>query len=108
MNQKKSDHWVARHCRPVIFLILTLSLLGGYLVFTIPVSVFPSTNFPRVLIGVDNGDLRSPDSYQANSRTTYLGNALAVVQSTGAPGLIVFTALADGLPAVSTGVLAVA
>ncbi len=55
MSQQKSDHWVARHSRPVIFLILTLSLLGGYLVFTIPVSVFPSTNFPRVLIGVDNG-----------------------------------------------------
>jgi multidrug efflux pump subunit AcrB len=29
--------------------------LGGYLAFTIPVSVFPSTNFPRVLIAVDNG-----------------------------------------------------
>ena len=55
MNHQKSDHWVARHSRPVIFLILTLTLLGGYLVFTIPVSVFPSTNFPRVLIGVDNG-----------------------------------------------------
>jgi multidrug efflux pump subunit AcrB len=55
VNAKKSDHWVARHSRPVIFLILTLALLGGYLVFTIPVSVFPSTNFPRVLIGVDNG-----------------------------------------------------
>jgi CzcA family heavy metal efflux pump len=39
----------------VIFLILTLALLGGYLAFTIPVSVFPSTNFPRVLIAVDNG-----------------------------------------------------
>jgi multidrug efflux pump subunit AcrB len=55
VNHRKSDHWVARHSRPVIFLILTLALLGGYLVFTIPVSVFPSTNFPRVLIGVDNG-----------------------------------------------------
>jgi len=52
---KKSDHWVARHSRPMIFLILTLALLGGYLAFTIPVSVFPSTNFPRVLIAVDNG-----------------------------------------------------
>jgi CzcA family heavy metal efflux pump len=30
-------------------------LLGGYLAFTIPVSVFPSTNFPRILIAVDNG-----------------------------------------------------
>jgi multidrug efflux pump subunit AcrB len=39
----------------MIFLILTLALLGGYLAFTIPVSVFPATNFPRVLIGVDNG-----------------------------------------------------
>jgi len=32
-----------------------LALVGGYLAFTIPVSVFPSTDFPRILIGVDNG-----------------------------------------------------
>ena len=55
MNHEKSEHWVARHSRPMIFLILTLALLGGYLAFTIPVSVFPNTNFPRVLIAVDNG-----------------------------------------------------
>jgi multidrug efflux pump subunit AcrB len=55
VNHKKSEHWVARHSRPMIFLILTLALLGGYLAFTIPVSVFPSTNFPRVLVAVDNG-----------------------------------------------------
>ncbi len=48
-------HWIAQHSRPVVFLILTLALLGIYLAFTIPVSVFPSTNFPRVLIAVDNG-----------------------------------------------------
>src|SRR5215469_10535380 len=51
----KNQYWVAQHSRPVIFLILTLGLLGAYLAFTIPVSVFPSTNFPRVLIAVDNG-----------------------------------------------------
>ena len=60
MNSPKAgrsikQHWVAQHSRPVIFLILTLALLGAYLAFTIPVSVFPSTDFPRVLIGVDNG-----------------------------------------------------
>lgn len=55
MNSPKSGHWIARHSSPVIFLILTLALLGGYLAFTIPVSVFPSTDFPRVLIAVDNG-----------------------------------------------------
>jgi len=49
------QHWIAQHSRPVIFLILTLALLGSYLAFTIPVSVFPATNFPRVLIAVDNG-----------------------------------------------------
>jgi multidrug efflux pump subunit AcrB len=51
----KSRYWVAQHSRPVIFLILTLGLLGAYLAFTIPVAVFPSTDFPRILIGVDNG-----------------------------------------------------
>jgi multidrug efflux pump subunit AcrB len=49
------QHWISQHSRPVIFLILTLGLLGAYLAFTIPVSVFPSTDFPRVLVAVDNG-----------------------------------------------------
>src|SRR5689334_1731130 len=48
-------YWVSQHSRPVIFLILTLAAVGAYLAFTIPVSVFPQTNVPRVLIGVDNG-----------------------------------------------------
>ncbi len=55
MSQANADDWIARHSRPIVFLILTLALLGGYLAFTIPVSVFPSTDFPRVLIAVDNG-----------------------------------------------------
>jgi multidrug efflux pump subunit AcrB len=49
------QHWISQHSRPVIFLILTFGLLGAYLAFTIPVSVFPSTDFPRVLVAVDNG-----------------------------------------------------
>ena len=55
MTSPASGYWFARHSKPVIFLILTLAVLGAYLAFTIPVSVFPVTNFPRVLIGVDNG-----------------------------------------------------
>ena len=54
-HSKNNRHWIAQHSRPVIFLILTFGLLGAYLAFTIPVSVFPETNFPRVLIAVDNG-----------------------------------------------------
>jgi CzcA family heavy metal efflux pump len=51
----ETSFWFSRQSKPVIFLILTLALLGGYLAFTIPISVFPTTNFPRILIAVDNG-----------------------------------------------------
>jgi CzcA family heavy metal efflux pump len=53
-----STYWVAQHSKSIIFLILTLALVGGYLAFTIPIAVFPSTNFPRIVIGVDNGVMR--------------------------------------------------
>jgi CzcA family heavy metal efflux pump len=48
-------HWTARHGKPIIFVILTLIAVGIYLAFSIPVAVFPSTDFPRVVIAVDNG-----------------------------------------------------
>ena len=50
-----AEHWSARFSKPIIFLILTCVGVGIYLAFTIPVAVFPSTDFPRVVIGVDNG-----------------------------------------------------
>src|SRR5271169_5399310 len=47
--------WFQRLSRPILFLIVSLALVGGYFAFLIPVSVFPSTNFPRIVVGVDNG-----------------------------------------------------
>ena len=55
MNRPESSYWFARHSKPLIFLILTIAVLGGYLAFNIPVSVFPATNFPRIVLAVDNG-----------------------------------------------------
>jgi CzcA family heavy metal efflux pump len=55
VNPPESSFWFSRHSKPVIFVIITLALAGVYLAFTIPVSVFPTTNFPRILIAVDNG-----------------------------------------------------
>ncbi len=49
------EHWTAVHAKPIIFAILTLVAVGGYLALTIPVAVFPEVDFPRVLVGVDNG-----------------------------------------------------
>lgn len=54
-SEERSGYWIVRHSKSIIFLAITLALIGGYFAFTIPVAVFPETNFPRVLIGVDNG-----------------------------------------------------
>ncbi len=48
-------HWTARHGKPIIFAILTLVAVGIYLAKSIPVSVFPSTDFPRIVVGADVG-----------------------------------------------------
>jgi multidrug efflux pump subunit AcrB len=53
--KSESPYWFVRHSKSIIFLILTLAVVGGYLALTIPVAVFPSTNFPRLIIGIDNG-----------------------------------------------------
>ncbi len=57
MNDRESgaDHWSARFGKSIIFVILTLVVAGVYLAFTIPIAVFPETNFPRIVVGVDNG-----------------------------------------------------
>ncbi|MFN8061128.1 MAG: efflux RND transporter permease subunit [Vicinamibacterales bacterium] len=49
------SHWTARHGKPILFAVLTTVAAGLYLGTTIPVSVFPEVDFPRVLVGVDNG-----------------------------------------------------
>ena len=62
---------------------------------------------PAKLIGVDNGDLASHDSYKTNTRPLYLGMALALVQSTREPGnarLVVHSAaLPDATVTIASG-----
>src|SRR5438874_11546251 len=54
-RDQQGRFWFARLSSPIIFLILVLGCAGAYLAFSIPVAVFPSTDFPRIVIGVDNG-----------------------------------------------------
>src|SRR5438105_2225847 len=49
------DFWFSRLSKPLIFLIIALAIMGAYLAFMIPVAVFPEVNFPRIIIGIDNG-----------------------------------------------------
>jgi CzcA family heavy metal efflux pump len=54
-TDSEAPHWTARHGKPIIFVILTLVVVGAYLAVSIPVSVFPSTDFPRIVVGADVG-----------------------------------------------------
>ena len=54
-TSREALHWTARHGKPIIFVILTLVAVGLYLTASIPVAVFPSTNFPRIVVGADVG-----------------------------------------------------
>jgi CzcA family heavy metal efflux pump len=54
-SNANAPHWTDRHGKPIIFVILTLVAVGIYLALTIPVAVFPETNFPRIVVGIDNG-----------------------------------------------------
>src|ERR1035438_4908293 len=46
---------LSRSTRTVFFFVVVLTLAGVFLARTVPIAVFPETNFPRVVIGVDNG-----------------------------------------------------
>jgi CzcA family heavy metal efflux pump len=51
----EGSFWLATSAKPIFFFLALLTLAGIYMAFQVPISVFPETNFPRVVIGVDNG-----------------------------------------------------
>src|SRR5260370_29167880 len=53
--ERREIYWLARHSKSIIFMIIILSIVGIYEAFLLPVAGFPTTNFPRIIIGVDNG-----------------------------------------------------
>src|SRR5258705_3088592 len=52
---ERASFWLARHTKTVFFFTIVLGLAGIYLALRVPISVFPETDFPRVVIGIDNG-----------------------------------------------------
>src|ERR1700680_409338 len=55
LAEQDQQPWFRRLSRPILFLIVSMALVGVYFAFTIPVSVFPNTDFPRIVVGIDNG-----------------------------------------------------
>ena len=76
----ENEHWTARYLKSILFIIVALALFGVYLAYNIPIAVFPSTNFPRIVVGVDNGVM--PIDQMQVTVTRPLEEALNVV-----PGL---------------------
>ena len=55
---------------------------------------------PGAIVGVDNGNPISHDSFKIPQRKAFHGKCLVVVQSADNPGIIKLTTSAEGLPAV--------
>ncbi|WP_263365383.1 efflux RND transporter permease subunit [Edaphobacter bradus] len=55
VTQTTKTFWLVRFRGAIFFFLVVLSLAGIYASRQVPISVFPETNFPRVVIGVDNG-----------------------------------------------------
>ncbi len=70
---------------------------AGNLVPTATNAIAFEVQGPARIIGVDNGDPTSHDSYQANSRPVFNGMALVILQAGRTPGRVTVTARADGL-----------
>lgn len=52
---QKEATWVTHHSLSVAFVCIALCVAGVYSAYRLPSSVFPRTDFPRVVILVDNG-----------------------------------------------------
>lgn len=53
--KSKFGDWLTHNSKSIIFVIIVMALTGAYQAFNVPVAVFPSTDFPRIIIGIDNG-----------------------------------------------------
>ncbi len=54
-QRRPRPFWLTYASKPIFFFLIVLTLAGIYGATLVPISVFPDTNFPRVVIGIDNG-----------------------------------------------------
>jgi len=54
VNWKLGD-FVDAHRRAMILIVASFALAGSFFIFRLPISIFPQTDFPRIVILADNG-----------------------------------------------------
>ena len=58
-NSKVAD-FVEAHGRAMVLIVLAFAMAGLFFIFKLPISIFPQTDFPRIVVLVDNG-ITPPD-----------------------------------------------
>ena len=58
---RQTANWATRHAVSIVFISFALCIAGLYSAYLLPSSVFPRTDFPRVVILVDNGVMPSDE-----------------------------------------------
>jgi len=54
-SETRKPFWLVRSSKTIFFFLFVLTIAGIYGAYQVPIAVFPDTNFPRVVIGIDNG-----------------------------------------------------
>ena len=92
------DHsTIAADGRDLAFVTAVIQDSAGVMVPTANNNITFAVSGPGKLAGTDNGDPIDLTAYSSSARKAFNGKALAIVQSTGAPGQIVVTATSSGL-----------
>jgi beta-galactosidase len=90
---------IAADGRDLAFVTAVIQDSAGVMVPTANNSITFAVSGPGKLAGADNGDPIDLTAWSSPTRKAFNGKALAIVQSTGAPGQIVVTATSSGLTA---------
>lgn len=59
---------VSEQSRAVMVLVLLLCIAGGYAAWHLPTAIFPNTDFPRIVIVIDNGVVPAPQTLASVTR----------------------------------------
>ena len=70
-------HFVEAHGRALLLVVLSFAVAGSIFAFRLPVAIFPQTDFPRIVILVDNGI--APIDVQALTVTRPIEEAIRIV-----------------------------
>ncbi len=88
--EPQKPYWLIAYSKPLIGFVLALVVLGGYLAFQIPTAVFPTTNFPRIIIAMSNGVMPIDEMLVSITRPVEIAvssvRGLQVVRSTTSRG----------------------